>query len=239
MTDKQKKKSTKQPPKLESAPIKFWHKDNQKQVKAEVRQVEEQGKGSAFFTHLKAIAGVKDSELAANIIDTASSAIEPIVHQDDRLNVVIQALHDFGPKDAIEARLVVQSTSLFTHGMKCLRRTETADMMCHGEYYANKAIKLLRLHNETIEALTRYRRGGEQKITVQHNVIADKAIVNFGAGGVNTKNEGENPCSGNYAELKQEPTVIDHVDSPRWPMEDVDSTGANAQVPRQRKESGE
>jgi len=30
------------------------------------------------------------------------------------------------------------------------------------------AIKLLRLHNETIEALSRYRRGGEQKVVVQH-----------------------------------------------------------------------
>ena len=30
------------------------------------------------------------------------------------------------------------------------------------------AIKLLRLYNETIQAITKYRRGGEQKLVIQH-----------------------------------------------------------------------
>ena len=105
-------------------------------------------------------------------------------NEKDSFNVVLQSVHDMQPKDAIEARLAVQASALFSHGLANLRRAETADMMCHADHYANKAIKLLRLHNETIEALNRYRRGGEQKVTVTHAVITEKAIVNnFNGGG--------------------------------------------------------
>ncbi len=47
----------------------------------------------------------------------------------------------------------------------------------------NRATKLMRLHNETVEALSKYRRKGEQKVTVIHknqqvNVNGGQAIVN-------------------------------------------------------------
>ena len=52
-------------------------------------------------------------------------------------------------------------------------------MMCQIEFNMKCAIKLLRLHNETTEALARYRRKGEQKVVVQHVNVNDggKAIV--------------------------------------------------------------
>jgi hypothetical protein len=37
------------------------------------------------------------------------------------------------------------------------------------DLYLNRAIKLGRLYNETLEALNRYRRKGEQRVTVQHH----------------------------------------------------------------------
>lgn len=41
------------------------------------------------------------------------------------------------------------------------------------------ATKLLRLHNETVEAINKYRRGGEQRVVVQHVQVNEggKAIV--------------------------------------------------------------
>jgi hypothetical protein len=89
-------------------------------------------------------------------------------------------------------------------------------------------------HNETVETLNRYRRGGDQKIVVQHNVMADKAIVNFPGGGVNTINEGDTPCSTSYAELKPEPMAIDHAANPQCSTEGVDCTAVKAQVPNQK-----
>lgn len=40
-----------------------------------------------------------------------------------------------------------------------------------GEFHMKNAVKLLRLHNETIEALSKYRRGGDQKVTVTHQHV--------------------------------------------------------------------
>lgn len=59
--------------------------------------------------------------------------------------------------------------------------------------YGNIAIKYMRLHNETIEALGRYRRGGEQRVTVVH--VAEKMAVvnNYGGGGM-PQNQGDKPC---------------------------------------------
>ena len=50
----------------------------------------------------------------------------------------------------------------------------------------NRSSKLTRLYNETLEALMRYRRKGEQKVIVQHVNVNDggRAIVgNFDASG--------------------------------------------------------
>ena len=194
MSNVSKEKKPKKLPSLESTPLKFWHGEQEHEMDVVVQQNRVKNKWETLFERMKEIVGVKDSELASHIIDAAAGAIEPIVQKNGQLNIVAQTLHDFGPRNAIEARLALQADALFTHGMINLRRSSTADMLCHSEHYVNKAIKLLRLHNETVEALNRYRRGGEQKIVVQHNVVADKAVVNF-PGGANTKNEGDTPCS--------------------------------------------
>jgi hypothetical protein len=234
MADLPKEKKPKKLPALESTPVKFWHGEQEHEMDVVLQQKEGENKAEALFERMKEIVGVKDSELASHIIDAGAGAIEPVVQKNGQLNIVAQTLHDFGPRNAIEARLALQADALFTHGMVNLRRSSTADMLCHSEHYVNKAIKLLRLHNETVEALNRYRRGGEQKIIVQHNVVADKAVVNF-PGGANTKNEGDTPCSTNYAELKPEPIAISHADNLLWPMEDVDYTAAKAQVPSRKR----
>lgn len=237
MTEGQEKKPIEKLPRLESTPIKFWHGEKEKEFDVIIELTEGQSKADGLFEKLKEITGVEDTELAANIIDTAESALEPLTKKKDRLNVITQTLHDFGPSDAIEARLVLQASVLFTYGMNSLNRSAATDIINHSEYHTNKAIKLLRLHNETIEALNRYKRGGTQKIVVQHNLMAEKAIVNnFTAiEGVTIKNGGETPCSGNYAAQKQEPMAINHVDSQLWQMENVDCMEAKAQVQKQKR----
>ena len=80
---------------------------------------------------------------------------------------------------SLEAKLCAQCTALYAQGMQYLSRVEKSDMMCQIEFNMKCAIKLLRLHNETTEALARYRRKGEQKVVVQHVNVNDggKAIV--------------------------------------------------------------
>jgi hypothetical protein len=66
--------------------------------------------------------------------------------------------------------------------MVCFERCEKSKNFKGSEFYMKSAIKLLRLHNETIDALNRYRRGNEQKIIVQHVNVdnGSQAILNNG-----------------------------------------------------------
>jgi hypothetical protein len=132
-------------------------------------------------------------------------AIEAIIAEIDKgeleklstaMNIMFQSLNDFKPKDAVEARLASQAAVLYQHGMDRLRQAGRADRSAHAEAEINMSIKLLRCHNETIEAINRYRRGGEQKVTVTHAVLANQAVVNnnYSGGGGVAENKGDTPC---------------------------------------------
>lgn len=103
----------------------------------------------------------------------------------------------------------------------------------------------MRVYNETIETLSRYRRGGEQRVIIQHQQVnlsgQAKAVVgNFhsegGGGGI--KKEGEPPCQ-QYAEPKQEQTITTPVDSQPWQTDGVDSMVGKAVGLKRKKVRGE
>ena len=140
---------------------------------------------------LKEISGVGDMELATDTFCTAATALpRPTDQKSDkysRENLVVQTLNNQRPKDVIEARLVNQETSLYEMAMVMMQKVCKEDQTStQVESRINLSIKLMRAHNETVDTLARYRRGGEQKMTVCH-VAADKAIVNnFTGGGVSS-----------------------------------------------------
>jgi hypothetical protein len=109
-------------------------------------------------------------------------------------NLALESINAEEPKDAVEVRLISQANALYSQGMGMLMRLENAERMDFMREYGNLAIKLMRAHNETIEALSRYRRGGEQKVTVVH--LADRMAVvnNYGRRG-GEENQGDTPCS--------------------------------------------
>jgi hypothetical protein len=78
--------------------------------------------------------------------------------------------------------------------MQYLSKADNCNMLTQSDFYMKNALKLLRLHNETLESLNRHRRGGEQRVIVQHVQVSEggQAIVNNGSmtagmGGVNKK----------------------------------------------------
>lgn len=151
-----------------------------------------------FASKMKEVTGVKDFDLAAQILAYGSSAIIPLIgdNHSESVNAVLQSLNDMKPKDSYEARLIAQANALYLHGMNCLGNAAMSFEPEHDAYYTNKAVKLLRLHNETVETLNRYRRGGKQEVTVTHAVVAGQAVVNnFHGAGVVKENRGESPCS--------------------------------------------
>lgn len=133
---------------------------------------------------LKKVAGVQYGELAIHVVGAGIDAIQCAGYDSTTgAQIALQSLQDQKPKDIVESRLITQGAALYANGMEYIARASKSNMQSHFESYANLAIKLLRLHNETIDALSRYRRGGDQKITVTH--VAEKmAVVNhFGSCG--------------------------------------------------------
>lgn len=86
--------------------------------------------------------------------------------------------------------------ALYTLGMKYAHRSEREDMIPQCEFYMKNAMKLFQLHNETVEALNKHRRGGEQRVVVQHLNVNEggKAIVGvLNGGGGQQQKSGEEP----------------------------------------------
>ena len=174
---------------LEAAPLKFLQDaDGQFKVIADLN-LDEHPMNKAM--------GCKDLELAKELFLASFSAIaSTVIDLETAMNVILQSINDSKPRDAMEARLAAQATLAYHHGLKNLEKSANAGTLGHIESYSNLAIKLMRVHNETVEVLGRYRRGGEQKVVVQHTVVAEKAVVNhFQQEGEPRSNQGDTPCS--------------------------------------------
>jgi hypothetical protein len=144
-------------------------------------------RGEALQSAMCELSGTDNFELSNNIIGNAAVVMGDSA---EGMNVIVQALHDFQPTNAIESRLVAQITVLNSCGMNYLSRAEGNKNPNHFQMYVNLATKLLRLSNETLAALDKHRRGGEQRVTVQHVNVENggQAIVgNVQTGGRDTR----------------------------------------------------
>lgn len=130
---------------------------------------------------LKHLTATTDSTIAEEIFTTGLDAL-PSKNAPRKANLAAQTLADAAPHDATEARLCMQEMALYAQGMHQLSIARNCSMIPQAEFHTKTAIKLLRLHNETVEARSKYRRGGEQKVTVQHVQVSEggQAIVNNG-----------------------------------------------------------
>ena len=105
-----------------------------------------------------------------------------------QLNFALSVIADIKPKDQLEAMLAAQMAFVHIASMTFARRmnhTETIPQQDSAEKAYNK---LLRTFTSQMEALRKYRNGGEQKVTVHHVQVNEggQAIVgnvNQGGGG--------------------------------------------------------
>jgi hypothetical protein len=148
------------------------------------------------YQTLQGAVGQERSGLISHIVSKTACAIDSQTNEitPKSTQVALESLDAQKPRDAIEAKLISQAAALYSTGMDCLAQASRTERMDFMNVYGNLAAKYMRLHNETIEALGRYRRGGEQKVIVVH--VANKMAVmnNYGGGGVHEK-QGDTPCS--------------------------------------------
>ncbi|MGA8165638.1 MAG: hypothetical protein WB791_11590 [Waddliaceae bacterium] len=132
--------------------------------------------------------GTADFNLIQEILSVGESGLVRRDEEKHNIDVLLRTLADLKPNNAREAMLCVQAQALFSQGMNLLHWATNESMLSNEDHYMKNAIKCLRLHNETLLTLDKIRRGGEQRVVVQHVNVTDggqAAIMagNFRAGG--------------------------------------------------------
>ena len=139
--------------------------------------------------------GTPDSDLQNRLLDqvvhTFNGAVSDGVLDNDKVvsayNSTMAILSGIQPQDEIEGMLAVQMIGVHNIAMDCIgraTRTERVDFM---STYMNGATKSLRTFAAQMEALKKYRSGGQQKIVVEHVNVSEGGqaivgVVNQGEG---------------------------------------------------------
>jgi hypothetical protein len=85
------------------------------------------------------------------------------------MNNAIALLNGIQPQDEIEGMLAVQMIAVHNLAMETLKRAMITGQTFEGtESNVNHATKMTRTYAAQMEALKRYRTGGQQKVTVEH-----------------------------------------------------------------------
>lgn len=126
--------------------------------------------------------------LLFNQIPSACFLPEDINRRIELINAIYATLVARAPADEYEGELIARLIVLHNQYMNFMGRAAGSTQTPVGvDLNINRATKLMRIYNETLEALNRYRRKGEQKVTVQHVNVNDggQAIVsgNISTGG--------------------------------------------------------
>lgn len=103
-------------------------------------------------------------------------------------NNAMALLNGIQPQDEIEGMLAVQMIAVHNMAMETMKRAMITGQTFEGEEAnVNRATKMLRTFTAQMEALKRYRTGGQQKVTVEHVHVtaggqAIVGVVNRGEG---------------------------------------------------------
>jgi hypothetical protein len=133
------------------------------------REVSEAAK-QAFKNWMKEAFGTADAALQDRLFDQSIGAVPDFVGNEHKtMDHLTAALHGIGPQDELEGLLAVQLVSNHTLAMEFLRRAALPGMGDLGiDLNVNRATKLMRVFGTQVEALSRYRGKGEQKMIVEH-----------------------------------------------------------------------
>jgi hypothetical protein len=150
--------------------------------------------------------------------------------QDKQYSATVAALIGIGPKDELEGMMAAQLIAAHNAAMECYRRAMIGDQTFEGrrENLA-QANKLSRTFAMLLEALTRHRGKGQQKVTVEHVHVypGGRAVV----GGVATQGGGDRE------ELKDQPHAKQIAHAPEPALWGTDAEAAALPIPRDAERS--
>lgn len=98
---------------------------------------------------------------------------------ESELNFILSVIKDIKPNDQLEAMLTAQMAAVHIMMMRIMPGFASAEALPQQDLVDRAVNKLARTFTTQLEALKRYRIGGEQKVTVQHVSVSEggQAIV--------------------------------------------------------------
>jgi hypothetical protein len=119
--------------------------------------------------------GTTDIDFFNGLVDQLINAGTQGKQPDERtLNFMLAAIKAMEPRDEAECMLTAQMAAVHMATMTFARRLNHVDNIAQQDSASNAFNKLARTFAVQLEALKRYRTGGEQKVTVQHNVTVNQ-----------------------------------------------------------------
>jgi hypothetical protein len=132
------------------------------------------------FTLLSDALATTDSDFVNGILLQLLNAVkrDGKVSEAD-FNFMLSVIKGIKPRDQLESMLAAQMAVVHEAAMTLARRLGNVETLSQQESAINGVTKLTRTFAALLDALKRYRHGGEQKVTVQHVNVNDggKAIV--------------------------------------------------------------
>jgi len=150
----------------------------------------------SFTKAIKKAAGTSNPQVGERILKKIATGLSAD-RFDQRLNQASAMLPSLNPKNATEALLLGQFLALQDSGMKCLRQANSQSMFYHIEKLFTLATKLFNTANQTMQAFTKFRSGGQQTVQVLHvhnegqAIVAQNLSAQSGKGGGTKKNSTE------------------------------------------------
>jgi hypothetical protein len=132
--------------------------------------------------------GTTDVDFYDGLIGQLVNASKQVEASERGANFMLSVIKGIEPRDQTEAMLAAQMAAVHMTSMTFARRLAHVETIPQQDSASNAFNKLTRTFAAQVEALKRYRSGGEQKMTVQHVHVAEggQAIV----GNVNAPPEG-------------------------------------------------
>src|SRR5208283_4819882 len=151
---------------------------------------------------MKALGTTDDHFLAGLVKQLVNAGSQGSAPDESGSNFMLAIVKGMEPRDQIEAMLAAQMAAVHMATMTFARRLALVENLPQQDSAQTAFNKLARTFAAQVEALKRYRSGGEQRVVVQHVNVAEggQAIVgtvNAPAEGVGVrkKPEGQPPCS--------------------------------------------
>ncbi len=114
------------------------------------------------------------TSIADQVINTCMTGEELTERSTLRINATFAAILETDPQDPTELMLATQMATIHNTVMRysalAMKDEQTIEL---ASFYVNSITKMMRTYTTQVEALSKYRTKGQQKITVQHVNVND------------------------------------------------------------------